>query len=63
MGVQYSVFNDIDIAEFDAVVVGTGFAGAVTARELAERGGKLLRRGELAADGSRHAHARQILLY
>ena len=40
MGVQYSVFNDIDIAEFDAVVVGTGFAGAVTARELAERGGK-----------------------
>ena len=40
MGVQYSAFRDIDIAEFDAVVVGTGFAGAVTARELAERGGK-----------------------
>lgn len=40
MGVQYSAFKDIDIAEFDAVVVGAGFAGAVTARELAERGGK-----------------------
>ena len=39
MGIQYSDFKDIDIAEFDAVVVGSGFAGAVVARELAERAG------------------------
>ena len=32
-------FKDVDISAFDAVVVGSGFAGAVTARELAERGG------------------------
>ncbi|MCI8469372.1 MAG: UDP-galactopyranose mutase [Eggerthellaceae bacterium] len=39
MGVQYSDFKDIDISDFDAVVVGSGFAGAVTARQLAERAG------------------------
>ena len=39
MSVQYSAFKDIDIQDFDAVVVGSGFAGAVCARELAERGG------------------------
>ncbi len=39
MGVQYSVFKDIDINDFDAVVVGSGFAGSVTARQLAERAG------------------------
>ncbi len=33
-------FKDVDISSYDAVVVGSGFAGAVTARELAERGGK-----------------------
>ena len=40
MGVQYTQFSDIDIADIDAVVVGSGFAGGVVARELAERGGK-----------------------
>ena len=39
MGVQYSAFKDIDINDFDAVVVGSGFAGSVTARQLAERAG------------------------
>ncbi len=38
MGVQYSLYKDIDIDDFDAVVVGSGFAGSVVARELAERG-------------------------
>ncbi len=38
MGVQYSLYKDIDINNFDAVVVGSGFAGSVVARELAERG-------------------------
>lgn len=37
MPVKYEEFNAIDINEFDAVVVGCGFAGAVVARELAER--------------------------
>lgn len=40
MGVQYTQFSDIDINGIDAVVVGSGFAGGVVARELAERGGK-----------------------
>ena len=39
MGVRYAEYRDIDIDEFDAVVVGSGFAGSVTARELAEKGG------------------------
>lgn len=38
MAVQYAEFRDINIKEYDAVVVGAGFAGAVSARELAERG-------------------------
>lgn len=37
MAVSYIDFSDVDIASYDAVVVGSGFAGAVTARELAER--------------------------
>ncbi len=39
MTLQICDFKDVDISAFDAVVVGSGFAGAVTARELAERGG------------------------
>ena len=39
MGVQYCDFKDVDMDEIDAVVVGSGFAGGVMARELAERGG------------------------
>lgn len=39
MGINYASFKDIDITEFDALVVGSGFAGSVVARELAERGG------------------------
>lgn len=39
MGVQYADYKDIDIKDFDAVVVGSGFAGAVAAREFAELGG------------------------
>lgn len=39
MGVQYTDYKDIDVSDFDAVVVGSGFAGAVAAREFAERGG------------------------
>ncbi len=38
MGVHYAEYREIDIADYDAVVVGCGFAGAVAARELAERG-------------------------
>ena len=40
MGVRYSEFRDIDIADYDVLVVGSGFAGSVVARELAERVGK-----------------------
>lgn len=40
MGVQYSCFREVMIEDFDAVVVGAGFAGSVMARELAERAGK-----------------------
>ncbi len=40
MGVRYSDFRDVDTTDFDAVVVGCGFAGSVLARELAERGNK-----------------------
>ena len=40
MGVRYCDLHDIDRGDFDAVVVGSGFAGSVMARELAERGGK-----------------------
>ena len=40
MGVAYAEFADIAISDYDAVVVGCGFAGAVCARQLAEQGGK-----------------------
>ena len=39
MGVSYVEYRDVDIEEYDAVVVGSGFAGAVSARQLAEKGG------------------------
>lgn len=43
MSVQYRSFKDIDIRDFDAVVVGAGFAGSVIAQQLAERlGDKVL---------------------
>lgn len=38
--VTYVKFADVSPKAYDAVVVGCGFAGAVVARELAERGGK-----------------------
>ena len=37
MTVKYAEYRDIDINDYDAVVVGAGFAGSVAARELAER--------------------------
>lgn len=37
MPVNYVQFNELDITNFDAVVVGSGFAGAVCAHELADR--------------------------
>ena len=40
MGVQVRSLKELDVADYDAVVVGSGFAGAVVARELAERAGK-----------------------
>ena len=40
MGVLYADFKDVDIDQVDAVVVGSGFAGSVVARELAERAKK-----------------------
>lgn len=40
MSVKYASYSDVNIDDFDAVVVGSGFAGSVTARELAERAGK-----------------------
>ena len=39
MGVRYCDFRSLERDDFDAVVVGSGFAGAVVARELAERKG------------------------
>lgn len=39
MAVRYVDFSAIDIDDYDAVVVGSGFAGSVVARELAERKG------------------------
>ncbi len=39
MALNLCQFKDIDISVYDAIVVGSGFAGAVTARQLAERGG------------------------
>ena len=40
MTCRYENFADVDISQYDAICVGAGFAGAVCARELAERGGK-----------------------
>ena len=40
MAVKYANFLDISINDYDVVVVGCGFAGAVCARQLAEQGGK-----------------------
>ncbi len=40
MTCNYKDFSDVEISEIDAICVGSGFAGAVCARELAERGGK-----------------------
>ena len=40
MGVRYVDFKDVEIAQVDALVVGSGFAGSVVARELAERADK-----------------------
>ena len=37
-GVNYKNFHDVEVADFDAVVVGCGFAGAVCAQQLAEHG-------------------------
>lgn len=39
MALNLCQFKDVDISVYDAIVVGSGFAGAVTARQLAERGG------------------------
>lgn len=39
MGVRYCDYRAIGIEGFDAIVVGSGFAGSVMARELAERAG------------------------
>ena len=36
MSVRYARFNEIDINDYDAVVVGSGFAGSVVARQLAD---------------------------
>ncbi len=37
MGVNYINYNEAVISDYDAVVVGSGFAGSVVAREYAER--------------------------
>lgn len=39
MSVSYIAYSDATIGDYDAIVVGAGFAGSVIARELAERGG------------------------
>ena len=41
-GVNYKNFHDLEVSEFDAVVVGCGFAGAVCAQQLAEAGKSVL---------------------
>lgn len=40
MGIRFCKWSDIYADSYDAIVVGCGFAGAVSARELAERGKK-----------------------
>ncbi|WP_165060098.1 UDP-galactopyranose mutase [Adlercreutzia sp. ZJ154] len=37
MSVSYIDFKDVDISKYKAIVVGSGFAGAVSARQLAEK--------------------------
>lgn len=39
MAVNFVPYADVDFSRIDAVIVGSGFAGSVVARELAERGG------------------------
>ena len=40
MTINYVDYCSLNISDFDTVVVGSGFAGSVCARELAERGNK-----------------------
>lgn len=40
MALNYIDWNEISVPDYDAIVVGAGFAGAVCAREFAERGNK-----------------------
>lgn len=40
MSLNLKRFSDVDPKDYDAIVVGCGFAGSVCARELAERGNK-----------------------
>lgn len=42
MAVAYANFNDVNVHDYDAVVVGCGFAGAVSANQFAEGGMKVL---------------------
>ena len=41
MSVRYRDYLDVGPKEFDAVVVGSGLAGSIVARELAERAGAI----------------------
>ena len=40
MGINYAKYDEINIKDYDAFIVGSGFAGSVCARELAERANK-----------------------
>ena len=40
MGVQYTQFNEVNMNDIDAVVVGSGFAGGVVARGTLGGGGQ-----------------------
>lgn len=40
MAINYIQYSDVNMNDYDSVVVGSGFAGSVCARELAERGNK-----------------------
>lgn len=54
MALNIRQFKDVDITNYDAVVVGSGFAGAVCAREMAHRGNMrvlvLEKRGHIAGN-------------
>lgn len=39
-GVKYKNFHDLKVDSFDAIIVGSGFAGSVVARQLADKGDK-----------------------